>query len=316
MDGDLDLATNNINSPATLLRNYRREMMPDSSHYLALRLQGPPHNPDGLGAFIKVVTCVSPHISQPDAAKMKKAEPQLPSVCQTQYHEFYRVRGYLSSLGPSLHFGLGTHGRVVDSLLLRWPDGRTQVLTQLPVDTILTLSYTDAQPGGPDPRPRPTQTNWHAQPTLRLPYTETDFNDFNFQFLLQRKYSQEGPILATGDLNGDQQDDLVVGGPAGQPVRIYLRTAKGLTLQPSTALAATSPGETTALALFDVDGDGDLDLYVGNGSSEFIGQNHQLLADLLFLNQGKGHFERGPDLPQLPAYTGSLAAADLTATAA
>ena len=48
-DGDLDLVTNNINEPAGLYRNRTRERDPATTHYLQVELIGPPGNPDALG---------------------------------------------------------------------------------------------------------------------------------------------------------------------------------------------------------------------------------------------------------------------------
>lgn len=50
---------------------------------------------------------------------------------------------YLSSSDPRLHFGLGRSPRI-DSLTIRWPSGRTEVLRDVPADGILVVTE---QPG-------------------------------------------------------------------------------------------------------------------------------------------------------------------------
>ena len=48
---------------------------------------------------------------------------------------------YLSQNDLRLHFGLGPAERL-DRLLVRWPDGREQVLVDVPVDRFLTVTRT------------------------------------------------------------------------------------------------------------------------------------------------------------------------------
>lgn len=64
-------------------------------------------------------------------------------------------------------------------------------------------------------------------------------------------------------------------------------------------------------SFFDADGDGNQDLYVGSGSSEFSSSSASLL-DRLYLNDGRGNFSKSSQL--LPTYrseyTSAVAAAD------
>jgi len=46
--------------------------------------------------------------------------------------------GYLSQDDGRLHFGLGAAANI-DKLLVHWPSGREQVLTNLTVDRVLTV---------------------------------------------------------------------------------------------------------------------------------------------------------------------------------
>ena len=293
LDGDLDIVTNNINSPASVLRNQLRERLPERSHFLRVKLVGPQQNPHGLGAKVQLTTCGSP-----------------------QYHEHYRVRGYLSTVEQPVHFGLGEIPKnclmAENELEVTWPDGKSQIIKGFSIDQVIEIRYDD--PIHSEKSVRAPAITQPSLPTLiqSIPYAETDFNDFNFQYLLQRKYSEEGPQLAKGDLNGDGLEDLIIGGPAGEAVRIFISLPDGsLARMPQSGLSATKDPETSALAVFDMDQDGDLDVYVGNGSSEFVDQP-ALLQDLLFLNDGKGNFSLASSaLPNLPVFTGTVASADL-----
>jgi len=90
--------------------------------------------------------------------------------------------------------------------------------------------------------------------------------------------------VSVGDADGDGLDDLYVAQPGGLPNRLYRARADG-TLEDATERAGLAVLDDTAASLFaDVDNDGDQDLVLATAS--------QLL---LFLNDGRGRFERAPD---------------------
>ena len=48
------------------------------------------------------------------------------------------MNGYLAQGDPRLHFGLGSAEKA-DRIVIRWPDGSTRTLTDVPADEILTV---------------------------------------------------------------------------------------------------------------------------------------------------------------------------------
>ncbi|HMQ22486.1 MAG TPA: VCBS repeat-containing protein, partial [Planctomycetota bacterium] len=94
--------------------------------------------------------------------------------------------------------------------------------------------------------------------------------------------------LAYGDVDGDGDLDLVLGNGDGygfgRQNRLYLNDGTGIFSDVTTARLPRVSDRTTALALGDLDGDGDLDLVVGNGALTISEQNR------LFLNDGTGSF--------------------------
>jgi hypothetical protein len=88
--------------------------------------------------------------------------------------------------------------------------------------------------------------------------------------------------LALGDVDKDGDLDLVVGNLGAQS-RLYLNDGTGTFLDATAARMPAVVRETRALVLGDVDGDGDLDMVLGNGLSQ--GQMQSL-----FLNDGTGTF--------------------------
>jgi len=115
--------------------------------------------------------------------------------------------------------------------------------------------------------------------------------------------------LAVGDVDGDGAPDIVCGNGrlGGEQTRLYHNDGTGhFTDVTSTALPAVLC-ETHAVALIDFDGDGALDLVLGNASGPGGAQN------LLWLNDGHGHFTPAPPgmLPVANDRTTCLLAVDL-----
>src|SRR5690606_27727315 len=99
-------------------------------------------------------------------------------------------------------------------------------------------------------------------------HAETDFIDFNVQRTIPHKFSEYGPGVAVGDINSDGLDDMIVGGAAGMSAFAFFQRPDG-TFTEATPVYPLKPEEDTGLLLFDVDLDGDLDLYATSGSIEF-----------------------------------------------
>jgi enediyne biosynthesis protein E4 len=267
-DGDLDVVMNNINDYAYLYENTlnNHETHPN---YLRIRLAGTPQNPMGIGAKVTVF-----------------------AAGQTFFAEQNIVRGYLSTSEPVLHFGLGTI-QGVDSVRVIWPMGQQQTLKRLAINQSLTVSVNQALASAgllADGAPLMT-------PALNLSFTapEADYIDFNVQKTLPHKFSEFGPAMAVGDVNGDGLDDFFVGGSSRVEGTFFIQQSgkPGQFRQEQQGLK-TSPEkkeEDTSALLFDADGDGDLDLYCVRGSYQHDADS-PYLQDALFMNDGRGHFRR------------------------
>ena len=199
------------------------------------------------------------------------------------------MRGYLSTVDARLHFGLGPSA-VVDSLCVVWPGGRTQVLTHLRADTMLTLRYRDAARGGAgdDPVVKPLFTDVTEKVKADFTHKETFFFDYKFQPLLLQKYSQEGPYITVGDMNGDGLEDFFIGGAFEQPGKVFLQRRDG-TFAGKDLVSGPKHEEDMQSLLFDANGDGYPDLLVVGGSSEFD-DHSSFYMPRLYLNDGKGNF--------------------------
>jgi len=113
--------------------------------------------------------------------------------------------------------------------------------------------------------------------------------------------------FALGDVDGDGDLDLVLGKQQAQN-RLYLNNGKGAFTDVTATQMPVDSSWTMAVSLGDVDGDGDLDLAVGNSPTP----NQQGGTDFLYLNDGKGRFTRaGANLTNYTEITADLEFGDL-----
>ena len=300
LDGDLDLVTNNLNAPASILQNNTQ-----AANWLKIKFKGLGKNPFGLGASVKLWT-----------------------AGQVQYYENQGVRGFQSSVEPVLNIGLGAHTQA-DSLQVVWPGGQSQMLYQIAARQTLVLEQSSAH-SMPIMTPAPlalvTQTVTTAVPPLA--------DDLFAEKLLPWSLHTQGPVAAVGqigmgtgtafvvgkqlyyrdnaggviavalppvagnvstctffDTDGDLDQDLYLGTGNSQDTTLndYLlrNDGKGHFVLIPNALPLMRE-HTSCVRAADFDADGDLDLFVG---ARAVGGAYGLAPhSFLLKNDGQGHF--------------------------
>jgi hypothetical protein len=278
-DGDLDLVVNELNETASIYRNQTREQT--EAHYLKIKLNGSAKNRFSVGA--KVMLFVG--------------DQQLNQTLMP-------TRGYQSAVEPILTFGLGEHTRV-ERVVVRWANGQMQELKDVAADQLMEINYApQANVQIAEYIPPIFQ---EEKQLIDYQHIENRFNEFNQQPLLPFMLSTQGPAMSVGDVNSDGIDDVFFGGAKGDQSVFFVQRSNG-EFERSQLLDDVEQ-EAVASLLFDTDGDGDTDLYVCYGGSEFE-ENDVNLQDRLYLNDGKGKFSFAPNLPEMHTSTATVVSND------
>src|SRR5881296_992965 len=267
-DGAPDLVVNNVDQEAFVYRNNARTL--SQNRYLQVQLEAEGANRFAVGAKVT-----------------------LWSGKEQFFQEEESTRSFQSSVDYVLTFGVGQRD-TIDSVTVRWPDGRGSVSKRVATNQRVFLRQSQAvAPPVPSPEPL-TPLFTDVTDRVKLPYVhrENDFVDFDRELLIPKLLSTEGPYLAVADVNGDGLDDLIIGGARDQPGELLIQQPDGRFVGSDRGVFEQDRvSEDLGAVFFDADGDGHPDLYVVSGGNEFSSMS-PALQDRLYLNDGRGHFRK------------------------
>ena len=263
-DGDLDLVVNNLEDFASIYRNNNT-----NSNFIGFKLEGE-DNQLPVGARI-----------------------HLKASGKYQMQELNLSRGYLSSVSPRVHFGLGTTTEL-EEVIIEWPDGRKSELKDNQINTYNNVVYnknTSTAPTKKEVKPKTKQFETVVQKDAFI-HKENPYDDFKDEVLLPHKNSTLGPALAVGDLNNDGKEDYVIGGAIAQATSLYIQQANGTFEKVDVPIFEKDKFyEDLGIQIFDADNDGDQDIYLASGGNEFKSDS-QGYEDRFYENKGNLVFER------------------------
>ena len=283
-DGDLDIVMNGFNESVRIYRNNIA-----GKNVIRIILEGKQSNKNGIGARVEL--------------KYNNNSKSLLRYLSSS-------RGFMSSSESVIHFGLGIYEKA-DKITIKWPSGNIQVLENIPTGYVYTISEKNNSIEVDE-----DNVLMFTKDTGKLSeiqHREKYFDDFKRENLLPNKLSQLGSGVSWGDIDGDGDNDVYVGGASGFPGRIYVNNESGgFTDNFQLVFNNDAKYEDMGSIFIDPDGDGDLDLFVVSGGVE-CQPGDKILQDRLYLNDGYGRFSRAVSslLPKMNDRGSIVAAADI-----
>ena len=282
-DGDLDLVGNCINAPPLVYQNN------SSAPRIAVRLKGPPHNRQGIGAKITVSGG---------------------SVTQSQ--EIICGGRYLSGDDAIRTFAAGNEAKPLH-IEVFWPSGARSTVNDAQANHLYEVDAAGAKeisnPKSKIQNPKSIDPFFEdVSHLIAHTHREPSFDDFAFQPLLPKKLSQLGPGIAWFDLDGDGDDELIVGTGKGGTVAVFRNDGSGkFNRWKSPTLDQPLPDDSTAILGW-ASGNGKRSILLGLSKYETTAA---VPPSVLRFDFADNIYSRGVAVGEMKSSVGPMALADL-----
>jgi len=217
-DGDLDVITNNFGSPAGIYRN------DSNAPRVAVRLKGESPNTGAIGAKINLIGGAVPQQIQE-------------VICGGRYE---------SGSDPMRVFAAGS---AIGGMTLEvtWRSGAKSRITDVQANRLYEIDESGSTSASQPPVPEPAFKD--VSNLINHAHHENEFDDFQRQPLLAARLSQLGPGVAWHDINGDGNDDLIIGSGKDGRLAVFLNNGNGGFggLSAMATIAATTRDQTSLL---------------------------------------------------------------------
>lgn len=274
-DGDLDLVTNDIGSPASLYRNN------SNKQGISISLRGSNFNTQAIGSKVE---CFSGN--------------------ETIVKEVYPMKGFESTVDARILFPAGKN---IDSLRITWPSNQTTVVhgNQLTIDSINIIKHPKQTIQiNPNSNISPPSLLTKVDHLISYHHKENTYIDFSSHRTQTFCLSNSGPVLNVTDVNHDGRQDVFIGGSKDHESKLFVQRNNSLT--PSNAFQDQNLlGEETDILIADLNGDGKKDIYSASGGIEFT-QASSGIKDKVYLNQN-GQFHPADMTIINPGYSSTSA---------
>jgi len=246
-DGDLDLVTNNLYSPAEIQENTTN----NKANWLKIKLNYREKNKFGIGTKV---------FSYANGIQ--------------QFKEMYTVRGFQASSEPLIHFGYGEISNI-DSVKIVWPDKSYQTITNIATNQTLYIS--------PNQNKAFDYSNLHTHKQFlfkKVPnnlgidfiHVEDSYSDYLRQKLIPYQMSDRGPAVSVGDLNADGKDDIFFGSSKYIASQVYVQGDSTFQQITYPEIKMDSIKEDITSIIADFNNDGINDLIIGTGGADFFNE--------------------------------------------
>jgi len=278
-DGDIDLVLNNLDQDAMIYENIliTENKKNEKNHFLKIQFDKTLYEHEYFGSKIWIY---HDH--------------------NHQFFEYTCYRGYKSTIDPDIHVGLGT-SQEIDSIIIQWPDGKIQKQYNIKSDTnLLIVKHSGLSKNSEShisefalSKSEITFLDITDSLNLKFIHHESSPNDQNIILTLIHSLSRYGPGMSVGDVDQNGLEDIFVGNDAGHLPAFFMQNIDKTFTKRSFTI--DSSYEITGSLLFDIENDGDLDLYLVSGGS-LKNSSTNIFQDRLFLNGGAGVYTEATEL--------------------